>query len=83
MKFKITSIFAACTSLILASLASAAGFYGNQSDIKWKTAGTEHFQFIYPVEYSTHAAKVSAYAEAVYDSVTSRYNKPQIGRAHV
>ena len=75
MKFKIKSIFAVCTAL-LAGIASAAGFYGNQSDIKWKTAGTEHFQFIYPVEYSTHAAKVSAYAEAVYDSVTSRYNKP-------
>ena len=75
MKFKIKSIFAVCTAL-LAGTASAAGFYGNQSDIKWKTAGTEHFQFIYPVEYSTHAAKVSAYAEAVYDSVTSRYNKP-------
>ena len=75
MKFKIKSIFAVCTAL-LAGTASAAGFYGNQSDIKWKTAGTEHFQFIYPIEYSTHAAKVSAYAEAVYDSVTSRYNKP-------
>jgi hypothetical protein len=75
MKIKIKSIFAVCSAL-LAGTASAAGFYGNQSDIKWKTAGTEHFQFIYPVEYSTHAAKVSAYAEAVYDSVTSRYNKP-------
>lgn len=75
MKIKIKSIFAVCTAF-LAGTASAAGFYGNQSDIKWKTAGTEHFQFIYPVEYSTHAAKVSTYAEAVYDSVTSRYNKP-------
>ncbi|WP_295054239.1 hypothetical protein [uncultured Fibrobacter sp.] len=75
MKIKIKSIFAVCSAL-LAETACAAGFYGNQSDIKWKTAGTEHFQFIYPVEYSTHAAKVSAYAEAVYDSVTSRYNKP-------
>ncbi len=75
MKIKIKSIFAVCTAL-LAGTACAAGFYGNQSDIKWKTAGTEHFQFIYPVEYSTHAAKVSAYAEAVYDSITSRYNKP-------
>ena len=75
MKIKIKSIFAVCSAL-LAGTACAAGFYGNQSDIKWKTAGTEHFQFIYPVEYSTHAAKVSAYAEAVYDSVTSRYNKP-------
>ena len=80
MKFKITSIFAACTTLFWTGIASAVGFYGNQSDIKWKTAGTEHFQFIYPIEYSTHAAKVSAYAEAVYDSVTSRYHKPLPGR---
>ena len=80
MKLKIKSIFAVCSTLFLAGTANAAGFYGNQSDIKWKTAGTEHFQFIYPMEYSTHAAKVSAYAEAVYDSVTSRYHKPLPGR---
>lgn len=80
MKFKIKSIFAVCSALFLAGTANAAGFYGNQSDIKWKTAGTEHFQFIYPMEYSTHAAKVSAYAEAVYDSVTSRYHKALPGR---
>ena len=66
--------------MFFAGTANAIGFYGNQSDIKWKTAGTEHFQFIYPAEYSTHAAKVSAYAEAVYDSVTSRYHKPLPGR---
>lgn len=52
----------------------AAGFYGNQSDIKWKTAGTQHFQFHYPAEYTDHAAKASAYAEAVYDSVVGRYH---------
>lgn len=52
----------------------AAGFYGNQSDIKWKTAGTQHFQFHYPAEYTDHAAKASAYAEAVYDSVGGRYH---------
>ena len=80
MKFKIKSIFAVCSAMFLAGTANAVGFYGNQSDIKWKTAGTEHFQFIYPMEYSTHAAKVSAYAEAVYDSVTSRYHKPLPGR---
>ena len=80
MKFKIKSIFAVCSALLLAGTANAVGFYGNQSDIKWKTAGTEHFQFIYPMEYSTHAAKVSAYAEAVYDSVTSRYHKALPGR---
>lgn len=76
MKFSIKSILGVCSAFFLAGTANAIGFYGNQSDIKWKTAGTEHFQFIYPVEYSTHAAKVSTYAEAVYDSVTSRYNKP-------
>ena len=82
MKLKIKSIFAVCSALFLAGAANAAGFYGNQSDIKWKTAGTEHFQFIYPMEYSTHAAKVSAYAEAVYDSVTSRYHKALPGRVN-
>jgi hypothetical protein len=80
MKFKIKAFFAICSTLFLAGIANAVGFYGNQSDIKWKTAGTEHFQFIYPMEYSTHAAKVSAYAEAVYDSVTSRYHKALPGR---
>ena len=80
MKFTIKSIIATASSLFFAGTASAAGFYGNQSDLKWKTAGTEHFQFIYPAEYSTHAAKVSAYAEAVYDSVTSRYHKALPGR---
>ena len=80
MKFKIKALFAVCSALFLAGTANAVGFYGNQSDIKWKTAGTEHFQFIYPMEYSTHAAKVSTYAEAVYDSVTSRYHKALPGR---
>lgn len=61
------------TILLLSSAVFAAGFYGNQSDLKWKTAGTEHFQFMYPAEYSEHAAVVSTYAEAVYDSVVSRY----------
>ncbi|WP_298767950.1 hypothetical protein [uncultured Fibrobacter sp.] len=62
-------------ALVLTSAicAGATGFYGNNSDIRWKTAGTDHFQFIYPAEYTNHAAKVSAYAEAVYDSVVSRY----------
>lgn len=68
-------IVAACTALFFSAVASAAGFYGNQSDLKWKTAGTEHFQFMYPVEYSSHAAVVSAYAEAVYDTVVNRYKK--------
>lgn len=59
--------------LFVAVCAFAAGFYGNQSDIKWKSASTEHFRFIYPAEYTGHASKVSAYAEAVYDSIVNRY----------
>ena len=61
---------------------SAAGFYGNNSDIHWKTATTDHFNFIYPVEYSSHAGKVSAYAEAVYDSVVNRYHHDLPGRVN-
>ena len=41
--------------LVFSGAALAAGFYGNQSYIDWKTAGTDHFQFIYPAEYSDHA----------------------------
>ena len=66
--------------MLFSGAALAAGFYGNNSDIRWKTAATDHFQFIYPVEYSSHAAKVSAYAEAVYDSVVSRYHHDLPGR---
>ena len=61
-------------------LAFANGFYGNNSDIRWKTTATDHFNFIYPAEYSSHAAKVSAYAEAVYDSVVSRYHHDLPGK---
>jgi hypothetical protein len=68
--------------LLLAGAAGAAGFYGNQSDIKWKTAGTKHFQFIYPQEYTEHASALSAYAEAVYDSVVGRYKKDLPGRVN-
>ncbi|SOE78729.1 WD40-like Beta Propeller Repeat [Fibrobacter sp. UWT3] len=69
-------------TLLLAGSAFAAGFYGNQSDIKWKTADTKHFQFIYPQEYTEHASALSAYAEAVYDSVVGRYKKDLPGRVN-
>ena len=62
--------------LLLCGFAVASGFYGNQSHIQWKTAGTEHFQFIYPAEYTDQASAVASYAEAVYDTVVNRYNKP-------
>ena len=74
--------FLTCATALFAVAAHAIGFYGNQSDIKWKTAGTEHFQFIYPQEYSGHAATVSAYAEAVYDSVVNRYRIDLPGRVN-
>lgn len=69
-------------TLLLAGSAFSAGFYGNQSDIKWKTADTKHFQFIYPQEYTEHASALSAYAEAVYDSVVDRYKKDLPGRVN-
>lgn len=69
-------------TILSASAALAVQFYGNQSDVRWKTAGTDHFQFHYPAEYTSHASKVSAYAEAVYDSVVSRY-KPLPSRVNV
>ncbi|MBR4397725.1 MAG: PD40 domain-containing protein, partial [Fibrobacter sp.] len=69
--------------LLTASVsACAVGFYGNNSDIRWKAASTDHFNFVYPAEYSSHAAKVSAYAEAVYDSVVSRYHRDLPGRVN-
>lgn len=68
--------------MLFAGAAGAAGFYGNQSDIKWKTADTKHFQFIYPQEYTEHASALSAYAEAVYDSVVGRYKKDLPGRVN-
>ena len=49
-------------------------FSGNQSDIRWKAASSEHFRFAYPAEYSTHAGIVASTAEAVYDSIVSRYH---------
>lgn len=72
----------ALTALFPAKV-QALGFYGNQSDIQWKTAATEHFQFIYPADYSEHAAAISTYAEAVYDSVVSRYRIDLPGRVNV
>ena len=64
------------TLFLFTGAALAAGFYGNQSHIQWKAAGTEHFQFIYPAEYTEQASAVATYAEAVYDTVVNRYNKP-------
>ena len=69
--------------LLTASVSTfAVGFYGNNSDIRWKAASTDHFNFIYPAEYSSHASKVSAYAEAVYDSVVNRYHHDLPGRVN-
>ena len=68
-------LFVLTAGVLTASVSSfAVGFYGNNSDIHWKAASTDHFNFIYPAEYSSHASKISAYAEAVYDSVVNRYH---------
>jgi len=77
MRASISSLLFLCVGAAFAN-----GFYGNNSDIRWKAASTDHFNFIYPAEYSSHAAKVSAYAEAVYDSVVSRYHHDLPGRVN-
>ena len=81
--FRFLKTFFVVSASAVCSLAVAGGFYGNQSDVKWKTAGSDRFQFFYPAEYSSHASKVSAYAEAVYDSVVSRYHKDLPSRVNV
>ena len=82
MRASISSFLSVLTATVLSASVSsfAVGFYGNNSDIRWKAASTDHFNFVYPAEYSSHAAKVSAYAEAVYDSVVSRYHHDLPGR---
>jgi len=82
-KCSFLTVAATAAILTAAPTASAVQFYGNQSDIRWKTAGTEHFQFMYPAEYTDHASKASAYAEAVYDSVVSRYQRDLPSRVNV
>src|SRR5574344_2212279 len=77
---KLSFFLALCT---LFTAASAIPFYGNQSYIRWKTASTDHFTYIYPMEYTDHAAKVAAYAEAVYDSVVSRYGTELPGKVNL
>lgn len=69
--------------LFLSGVAGAFSFYGNSSEIRWKTAGSEHFHFHYPAEYTEHAEKVAAVAEAVYDSVCSRYQFPLPSKVHL
>lgn len=82
-RFLTSAVTTALITLSAATATFAVGFYGNQSDIRWKTAGTDHFQFHYPADYTDHASKVSAYAEAVYDSVVSRYQKGVTSRVNV
>ncbi len=63
--------------------ATGIPFYGNQSYLHWKTAETEHFIYHYPSEYTDNASIVAAYAEAVYDSVVSRYRVHLPGKVHL
>ncbi len=67
---KFFSILSAFSSF---ALAAEISFSGNQSDIHWKAASSEHFNYAFPAEYSTHAGIVASTAEAVYDSIVSRY----------
>ena len=60
-----------------------ASFYGNQSDVKFKTASTEHFHYYYPAPYTIHAEKVAQVTESVYDSITSRYPNKITSKIHL
>lgn len=72
----------AILTLALAFTTAGAAFYGNQSEIRWKTAETSHFVYHYPSGYTSHAEQVAAVGEAVYDSVTGRYPH-KLSRVHV
>lgn len=74
--------FLAIFTLALAFEAAGAAFYGNQSEVRWKTAETSHFVYHYPSGYTSHAEQVAAVGEAVYDSVTGRYPH-KLSRVHV
>lgn len=67
---KILFVLFAVSEIVLSADLS---FSGNQSDIRWKAAASEHFSFAYPAEYGTHAGVVASTAEAVYDTIVSRY----------
>mgnify|MGYP002621767424 CR=1 FL=1 len=66
-------IFLAALALSYSVFATELTFSGNNSDIHWKAASSSHFNYAYPAEYTTHAGIVAATAEAVYDSIVSRY----------
>jgi len=74
-----------CVSLLLgfALPVSAVSFYGNQSNVRWKSASTEHFNYHYPSEYQVHAAQIGGFAEAVYDSITQRYHSELPGKVNL
>lgn len=63
----------AALALSCSVFATELTFSGNNSDIHWKAASSSHFNYAYPAEYTTHAGVVAATAEAVYDSIVSRY----------
>lgn len=64
----------------LATVALAVPFYGNQSTTRWKSAETEHFRFHYPVEFQEQSGEIVSFAEAVHDSIESRYRVKLPGR---
>lgn len=70
--------------LLFATASSfALQFYGNESEIRWKTANSDHFTYHYPAEFSAHAERTAAVAEAVYDSITNRYPNKLPRKVHL
>ena len=67
------SVSYAALAICSSVFATELSFSGNNSDIRWKVASSAHFKYAYPAEYTTHAGIVASTAEAVYDSIVSRY----------
>ena len=67
------SVSYAALAICSSVFATELSFSGNNSDIRWKVASSAHFNYAYPAEYTTHAGIVASTAEAVYDSIVSRY----------
>lgn len=65
---------------LVATMAGAVPFYGNQSATRWKSAETENFRFHYPLEHQQQAEQIVSFAEAVHDSIESRYRVKLPGR---
>ena len=74
------TVFAAIVLSAVLSAAPAAAW--NQSEIKWLTISTEHFNVQYHPGLEGYATQVAAAAEAVYGPVTALYGYEPPGKVY-